>query len=287
MGDERAEPAVAEPRSWLWATWILRSLTGLMFLVTVGLIWWATEPSGGATPAPSKSRGSVVTAGSPRQAVDSAAEQSSRSSVAPSTTSTTTTTTPPITTTTTPPPPSTVPPTTAPAPAPAVTAGGSEVEEVAAELITAVDMQSAGRYDIPATADNVALLVRWMSNEGGLWANNPLNTSLGAANFPHQYTLAGADTGIPIFPTMHAGVVATATTLLDNHAYAGILKTLNPGTASCLAFAHAVIKSPWAASHYGHDPAGFCSASPSSAEGGGRRGRGHFKTVRLGGHHKR
>lgn len=168
-----------------------------------------------------------------------------------------------------------------------MTAGGSQVEEVAAELISAVDTQSGGHYDIPATADNVALLVRWMSNEGGLWANNPLNTSLDSANYPHQYTLAGVDTGIPIFPTMHAGVVATATTLLDNRAYAGILRTLGPGTASCPAFARVVINSPWAASHYGHDPAGFCSASPSSAHGGGRRGPGHFKTVRLGGHHKR
>lgn len=146
---------------------------------------------------------------------------------------------------------------------------------VASELISAIDEQSGGSYDIPASADNVALLVRWMSNEGGLWANNPLNTSLDAARHPHQFTTAGVNTGIPIFPTMHAGVVATATTLLDYGAYAGILKTLSSGSASCSAFARQVIRSPWAASHYGHDPARFCSASPSSAEGGGRRGSGH------------
>ena len=138
---------------------------------------------------------------------------------------------------------------------------------VATALIVAVDRQS--RRHIPATADNVKLLQRWMANEGGMWADNPLNTSLHASAYPHQFTSSGQDSGIPIFPSMGVGVTATATTLVSNPSYARILGTLGSGTASCLAFARAVIRSPWASSHYGRDPSGFCSGHIAPA----RRGR--------------
>jgi hypothetical protein len=131
--------------------------------------------------------------------------------------------------------------------------------QTAVGLIGAVNQQANGVKAIPATPENVSLLSRWMANEGGLWADNPLNTSLDSASYPHQFTTSGQDTGIPIFPTMASGLAATATTLLSNSAYARILHVLRTGKASCGAFARAVIQSPWASGHYGHDPAGFCS----------------------------
>ncbi len=130
---------------------------------------------------------------------------------------------------------------------------------VAAQLIGVINQQAKQQGPIPETADNVGLLGRWMANEGGLWADNPLNTSLGAASYPHQYTASGQDTGIPIFPNLSSGLAATATTLLSNPSYAGILKVLRSGRASCLKFAKVVIQSPWASGHYDHNPAGFCS----------------------------
>jgi hypothetical protein len=136
--------------------------------------------------------------------------------------------------------------------------GGTAAAGVARELIASINSISGGKYRIPVTADNVALLERWMANEGGLWADNPLNTSLDASEYAHQFTSGGENTGIPIFPTMAAGVAATAKTLLDNGVYAHILGELRPGDASCVAFATAVIHSPWAASHYGNNPGRFC-----------------------------
>jgi hypothetical protein len=97
-----------------------------------------------------------------------------------------------------------------------------------------------------------------MANEGGLWANNPLNTSLNSARYAQQIARGGQNTGIPIYPTMAVGIRETAKTLLGNHAYARILSVLRSGVAPCVAFAAAVIHSPWAASHYGHNPARFC-----------------------------
>jgi hypothetical protein len=128
----------------------------------------------------------------------------------------------------------------------------------------AIDGQSHGAYDIAGSAANVALLESWMANEGGLWADNPLNTSLDSGRYPHQFTSGGTDTGIPIYPDIEIGIEATATTLLSNHAYADILRALDGDSGDCPAFARAVIDSPWAASHYGFDPARFCGASTGS-----------------------
>jgi hypothetical protein len=136
--------------------------------------------------------------------------------------------------------------------------------QVAENLIAAIDAQSKGAYAIAASPGNVSLLESWMANEGGLWADNPLNTSLDAARYPHQFTTGGDDTGIPIFPDIQIGVEATATTLLSNGAYASILGVLGQGDADCEAFARAVIDSPWATSHYGHDPARFCGPTATS-----------------------
>ena len=148
-----------------------------------------------------------------------------------------------------------------------VPSGNSTAAGVARALIAAINSLSGGRYKIPATADNVTLLERWMANEGGLWADNPLNTSLDSSQYPHQITSGGQNTGIPIFPTMAAGVQATAKTLLDNGVYSHILTELRSGSASCVAFATAVIHSPWAASHYGYDPARFCQGVIPPARG--------------------
>jgi hypothetical protein len=139
-------------------------------------------------------------------------------------------------------------------------APGTEAQ-VAQDLIAAIDAQSNGAYAIAATPDNLTLIESWMANEGGLWADNPLNTSLGTGRYPHQITTGGQDTGIPIFPDIATGIGATAKTLLSNPAYAAILAVLGQGDAACGTFARAVIDSPWAASHYGHDPSRFCGST--------------------------
>jgi hypothetical protein len=144
--------------------------------------------------------------------------------------------------------------------APVVAGQGSTLSaQVATELVRAVNQQSHRTEALPVTANNVSLLESWIRNEGGLWADNPLNTSLDSAAYPHQFTTSGQDTGIPIFPNLAAGLAATATTLLSNPSYARILQVLKSGKGSCVSFATAVIQSPWASGHYGNDPARFCS----------------------------
>jgi hypothetical protein len=129
---------------------------------------------------------------------------------------------------------------------------------VALSLIRALDQLLGRPRAVPETVDNVSLLGHWMAAEGGLWANNPLNTSLDAGALPHQFTPSGQDTGIPIFPTMSAGIAATAATLVSNPSYARIVHLLATGRASCPAFARAVIRSPWASGHYGHHIESIC-----------------------------
>jgi hypothetical protein len=168
------------------------------------------------------------------------------------------------------------------------TADPTTEEGVATRLIAAIDAGSGGRFSIRATLDNIGLLDTWMDNEGGLWANNPLNTSLDAVRYPDQITTTGEDTHIPIYPDIQIGIDATATTLLSDHVYSGILWMLNEGTAPCRAFASVVMASPWAASHYGDDGSRFCGASGGSGppgsvlsaclrlpDGGGRVGGRH------------
>lgn len=196
--------------------------------------------------------------------------------------------------------PGTVPPVSAPpltaAPvsvpavsAPSTTAGpaggagpavSTDVASVAQGIIAAVDQLEPADRQIPVTADNILLLGRWMAMEGGLWADNPLNTDLHAGQYPHQ-----GRTGTPIYPSMEVGIQAAAATLTGSRAYASILSQLQSGTASCSAFATAVIRSPWAASHYRHDPAAFCGAAPGAALGGrgSRAGAGH-RAPKIGRH---
>lgn len=136
---------------------------------------------------------------------------------------------------------------------------GSALEgSVAVSLIDSINRLSHGTYAVAETPANVALLEVWMAHEGGLWADNPLNTSLDASAYPHQFTTSGQDTGIPIYPNLSTGVTNTALTLLGNPAYGGILKVLASGTGSCIAFGSAVVESPWAGSHYGYDAGSFC-----------------------------
>jgi len=161
-------------------------------------------------------------------------------------------------------------------------AGSALDGSVALALIGAVDRLSHGSYDIAPTPANVALLEVWMAHEGGLWANNPLNTSLDASAYPDQFTTSGQDTGIPIYPDLSVGVTDTALTLLGNTAYARILKVLAGGSGSCIAFGAAVVESPWAASHYGYDAGSFCpsgraqevAVSTPIAAGGGSSSAG-------------
>jgi hypothetical protein len=150
-----------------------------------------------------------------------------------------------------------------------LTADTTTEEGVATRLIAAIDAGSHGRFSIRTTLDNVELLDTWMDNEGGLWANNPLNTSLDAVRYPDQLTASGEDTHIPIFPDIQIGIDATVTTLLSNPAYSGILRTLSEGTAPCPAFASVVMASPWAASHYGDNASHFCGAPAGSGAPGG------------------
>lgn len=154
--------------------------------------------------------------------------------------------------------------------------GPGTTAQVAAGLIRAVNQQSKGTEGIPVTTDNVSLLNRWMANEGGLWANNPLNTSLDSAAYPHEFTTSGEDTGLPIFPSLSTGIAATAATLLSNPSYTRILGVLKSGRTSCLSFATAVIQSPWASGHYGYDTTRFCSGSIVPP---GRRVQGHRHLV--------
>ena len=156
----------------------------------------------------------------------------------------------------------------------AMTGSSAQASRAAAQLIGAINLQSGLRGAIPDTADNIGLLGRWMANEGGLWADNPLNTSLDSGSYPHQFTASGQDTGIPIFPDLAAGLAATATTLLSNPSYSRILSVLRSGSASCIAFARVVIQSPWASGHYDHDPAGFCSGTIVPVGRGHQRHRG-------------
>jgi len=150
-----------------------------------------------------------------------------------------------------------------------LTADPTTEEGVATRLIAAIDAESGGRFSIRATLDNIGLLDTWMDNEGGLWADNPLNTSLDAVRYPDQFTTSGEDTHIPIYPDIQVGIGATATTLLSNHAYSGILWTLDEGTAPCPVFASVVMASPWAASHYGDNASHFCGAVGGSGTPGG------------------
>lgn len=172
------------------------------------------------------------------------------------------------------PSPSILPRSTAPPSAPVQTAPASSASaQVAVGLIAAVNQKLGHKDAIPSTLENVALLERWMANEGGLWADNPLNTSLNAAAYPHQRSAGGGDTGIPIFSSMTVGIDATAATLLANPSYAHILRVLRSGRASCLAFATAVVRSPWASGHYDHDPSGFCSGRITPTRPNHRRHR--------------
>lgn len=141
--------------------------------------------------------------------------------------------------------------------------GSALAGDVALSLIAAVDRLSHGAYAIPASPANVALLEVWMAHEGGLWADNPLNTSLDASRYPHQFTTGGQNTGIPIYPNLTTGVTETALTLLGNPAYTAILRVLDGGSGSCVAFGTAVVESPWASSHYGHDAGSFCPTGPA------------------------
>jgi len=226
---------------------------------------------GGASPTAGPTTGDTpetTAASTPGTAGDSASTTTAPSS-APATPSTTVTTpaSPTTTAPATPPPlsaaplaPALVPDGNATASAPPVTTTESQV---ARELIAAIVAQSGGRFRVPATPDNITLLARWVANEGGLWANNPLNTSLYSGQYPHEIAAGGQDTGDPIFPTMSVGIAATATTLLMNPAYDRILTVLRSGHESCLSFAKAVIQSPWASSHYEHSTARFCGGSSS------------------------
>jgi hypothetical protein len=214
------------------------------------------------------------------------------------------TTLPPPVTTTTPAPSTSVPstttatttaPTTAPSTTPVTTTKGRNAFRssaplvqgttgtaagIASSIITEVNHLSGGTYKIPVTSDNVGLLESWMANEGGLWANNPLNSDLNGSKYPHQFN-GSQDTGTPIYPSMAVGIESAAQTLLANPAYSRILASLSSGDVACSTFAEAVIESPWAASHYGYDASRFCSGAvptlvvPGQGRGQGGHGHGH------------
>lgn len=183
----------------------------------------------------------------------------------------TSTTTAPVETTI---PPSSTSSTAAQSSSPVVSGTSGQVAQIAASIITSVDRLSGGRYKIPANSHNIALMESWMANEGGLWANNPLNSDLYASKYSHQFN-GSQDTGTPIYPSMTVGIQAAAETLLGNPAYTSILAALSSGSVNCVTFADAVIDSPWAASHYEYDPARFCSGDVPTLQLPAGQGRGH------------
>lgn len=90
----------------------------------------------------------------------------------------------------------------------------------------------------------------WERAEGGLQpehANNPFNTSLDSASYPHVPT-----TNIPEYPSIGVGVQKTSQTLLDSdpaYGYGAIVQNLRSG-GSLQDFARALTASSWAGSHY-------------------------------------
>ena len=263
--------------------------------LTVGLVAAATAESGGPHPSSSPRAGATSVMGRDGGPTTSVGHHQTRglrtgTSAVASAGSTTSTVAPVDATVTSPSTSAAVPlPATAPAAVPAapvsapsghaVAAAPSSARSsgVASALLVAIDKQLQRPKGIPPTSVNVALLDRWFAAEGGLWANNPLNTSLGSGAFPHEFTTDGQDTGIPVYPSLGTGITMTAMTLTGNPAYQPILRSLQTGHASCIAFANAVIRSPWASSHYHYDPVGFCTGAITPAVRGHshhRHGRG-------------
>lgn len=102
----------------------------------------------------------------------------------------------------------------------------------------------------PASPVNVQKLDLWERAEGGLepeHANNPFNTSLDSAFYPHVPT-----TNIPIYPSLGFGVNETARTLLHSnpqYGYGPIVANLR-SSGPVAQFAQALQRSSWAGGHY-------------------------------------
>lgn len=103
---------------------------------------------------------------------------------------------------------------------------------------------------VPETSVNIDNMTRWMTAENppaSWWGkNNPLNAS-GPAG-------AGGSAGLGSFPDLTAAATATAK-IINQTNMAGIKKAF-AANANANDFSTAVVKSPWAESHYGVGVAG-------------------------------
>lgn len=113
----------------------------------------------------------------------------------------------------------------------------------------------------PATPANVSFVEGWETLEGGAFNNaaayNPLNTSYqlpGSVSF----TSGSPGGGVQAYGSGQQGIAATAKTLLTSY-YTGIVNALRGNNQT--AAAEALVASPWAASHYGGDPAKVLKAA--------------------------
>src|SRR5271170_4757674 len=100
----------------------------------------------------------------------------------------------------------------------------------------------------PPTPNNVSNILAWMSAEepAGNWydRNNPLNASLGTS----------ASDGTGSYPSLTVAAQQTAAMLAQAN-MSGILAALK-ANADPATFSAAVVRSPWASSHYGVAAAG-------------------------------
>jgi hypothetical protein len=108
----------------------------------------------------------------------------------------------------------------------------------------------------PLSAGNIKAVTSWETIEGGGFgnqaANNPMNLNPGKANWPGH----NAD-GAWAFPTLADGLKYTAQYLGMSN-YSGILSALKADTkGSGISVINAIMDSPWAQSHYGHDAHSF------------------------------
>jgi murein DD-endopeptidase MepM/ murein hydrolase activator NlpD len=94
------------------------------------------------------------------------------------------------------------------------------------------------RLGAPATPQTLRFFNAWQRSEGGNAAYNPFNTTQ-----PYQGASTYNGVGVRNYPTLQAGVDATAQTITNGH-YQSLVRDLRRG-ADPLTLAHDVASSPW------------------------------------------
>ena len=102
---------------------------------------------------------------------------------------------------------------------------------------------------LPVTVSNVQNFERWMTAEEPTstwwWGNDPLNATLDATYKGGQYAY--------VYPDLTTAAEYTAA-MIDQPNMGGIKTAFAKGNASTAEIGAAIEASPWAASHYGHNP---------------------------------